>query len=65
MIVKRVELQRESQEAFALQLVSSQGQAGFPRSARGDIASYYDTRRVFRFMKSIKMNCPSVIVLVK
>ena len=23
------------------------------------------TRRVFRFMKSIRMNCPSVIVLVK
>ena len=25
----------------------------------------YDTRLVFRFMKSIRINCPSVIVLVK
>lgn len=28
-------------------------------------ARSYDTRRVFRFMKSIKMNWPSVMVLVK
>ena len=25
----------------------------------------YDTRRVLRFMKSMRMNCPSVMVLVK
>jgi len=25
----------------------------------------YETRRVFRFMKSIRMNCPRVMVLVK
>jgi hypothetical protein len=28
-------------------------------------ARRYETRRVLRFMKSIKMNCPSVIVFVK
>ena len=31
----------------------------------GHATRRYDTRRVFRRMKSIRMNCPSVIVFVK
>jgi hypothetical protein len=36
-----------------------------PWPESGGCGGSYDTRRVFRFMKSMRMNCPSVIVLVK
>jgi hypothetical protein len=42
--------------------VMAGGNGGFDSSQR---TMSYETLRVFRFMKSIRINCPSVIVLVK